>query len=76
MVVTVYLQTGIGLAGYNLEILEHVKALLSFLDLPYLILADWNAEPAEILELGLHEYLQADIVTPSGTIAGLGRPLW
>ena len=42
LVVVLYLHTRPGIAGIKSEILDHVSALISLLQLPYVLLADLN----------------------------------
>ena len=42
-----------------------IKMVLHLLLLEYIIVGDFNAEPAELQEAGVLELLQAEVVTPS-----------
>jgi hypothetical protein len=48
VVVVVYLVSGIGLVGDNLDLLNEIAATLHALGKPYIVIGDWNASPAEL----------------------------
>ena len=52
LLISIYLITGVGAAAYNLAILETVGKKLRYWDLPYVILGDWQMEPAELEATG------------------------
>ena len=66
LVISVYLEHGIGLKGYNLEVLEAVAAFVVVEGNPFIIPGDFNAEPEEFEELCWLQRLSASVVAPSG----------
>ena len=47
-----YLDCGIGLTGKNATTMAHLEALLEFLGIAFVVMADWNATPDELREAG------------------------
>ena len=63
--VMLYLDCGLGVeGGKNASTLEHLRQVLVTLGLPFLVMADFNATPAERDEAGWFELFGAVPVTP------------
>ena len=67
VVVVLYLVTGIGLAGQNLEILDELAIFLNAVGKPFVVLADWNFNPGDLKESGW-------LAAVGGTVVSSGRP--
>ena len=76
--VAMYLRPSIGLTGVNVVKLQRCGAMLTQLGVPTLVLADWNAEPSQLLDSGWPQrlglvVLHLDVPTcSSGRCLGYG----
>ena len=60
-----HLEPSIGITGDNLARLANWGAFLLTLSQPWVILADWNATPAELAATGWPDTVGGTVVTPS-----------
>ena len=67
VVVSVYLRVGIGLEGENQRVLGDIAAWLSLVSLPWIVLGDWNVEPAVVRDSPWLTFVRGKVVTPSNT---------
>ena len=65
---SIYLVTGIGLSGRNLEILYDLQVRLRTLGLPFLIAGDWNSAPEDLMDLGWPDQTGATIRGPDSPL--------
>ena len=79
VLVAVYLEDGIGLAGANIDRLGSLSKFLEQLSVPYIIMGDWNLEPGELEMARWPESVRGRVVQPSGVAftcrSGKGRML-
>ena len=79
VVAALYLCPGCGFTGVNRTKLVKLAALLKKYHLPWLIAADWNEEPAALLNSGWPEMLGGELLLPSAAsltcTSGEGRML-
>ena len=61
-----YLDTGVGLSEGNINKLNEMAMLVRQTTLPFVILADWNLEPSELLDISWPGYIGGEILTPRG----------
>ena len=77
--VTAYFKHGIGMVGENVVRLMEILGWLKGTGLPWLIIADWNVTPKELLDSGYLQTMKGHVVTPEGMAAtcsaGSGRML-
>ena len=52
LLVELYLITGIGMVGQNLEILQQMLVLKSLFNMPAIVAADWQCTPDQLAETG------------------------
>ena len=69
VVVSIYLTSGIGFAGENVEKLALLAIFLSVLREPYLLIGDWNITPTEMSNSSWFKYMKCHIVVPSNVDA-------
>eukprot|EP00959_Pyramimonas_sp_CCMP1952_P054684 1142939-Pyramimonas_sp.AAC.1 len=65
-----YLASGVGLAGPNVEVLSAVATYLKVRGSPFLIMADWNMEMEEVDQIHLSTYLDGSWMAPAGDHPG------
>ena len=64
--IAVYMTTGIGLTGENVVKMRQIMVYVMGLEIPYVIMADWNVGPGCLWESGWVQALGGRIVTPRG----------
>eukprot|EP00959_Pyramimonas_sp_CCMP1952_P278570 5824408-Pyramimonas_sp.AAC.1 len=64
VVVAIYLWPGLSTSGHNQSILISLGALLSALADPWIVVGDWNLEPAAFIRSGWPSKLQGEILYP------------
>ena len=64
--VSLYCWVGVGPAGANLDLLDDMARALQSLSLPFVVLADWNMEPAELRSTGWISHVDGGIVAQPG----------
>ncbi|CAK8991484.1 unnamed protein product, partial [Durusdinium trenchii] len=71
LLVILYLQVGEGPTGYtNRQVLTEVGALILTLNIPYIVMGDFNCEPEELLETTWLRRIKGNILaTPDATIS-------
>ena len=71
LLVMLYLQVGEGPTGYtNRQVLTEVGALILTLNIPYIVMGDFNCEPEELLETTWLRRIKGNILaTPDATIS-------
>ena len=67
IIVTLYLQDGIGMTGANLDTLFELQSIITQLGLPFIIVGDWNVEPATLMSVPWYGELLCETATPSNT---------
>ena len=67
VIVVLYLVSGIGLTGPNLDILDEFVLFLNAVGKPFVVIGDWNCSPGDVKESGW-------LAAVSGTLVSSGRP--
>ena len=64
VVVSLYMESGVGLNDTNMRRLEQLAEFLKLITVPFLVLGDWNLEPSELESISWPHYVRARIVVP------------
>ena len=70
---SVYLRTGIGMTGENLEILHKIAGLIRAIGLPFVISGDWNVAPQSLEASGWSDVIGACVVAPGCATYSVGE---
>ena len=62
--IAAYLTSGDGAAGPNIKKLAGLMDLILEMQLPFILMADWNMEPKELKETGFIGKVGAEVVLP------------
>ena len=62
--ISAYLEAGVGLNETNVRRLTQLADFIKCLRVPFVVMADWNIEPYELVATGWDRFVQGTIVTP------------
>ena len=62
--ISAYLESGVGLNETNVRRLTQLADFIKCLRIPFVIMADWNIEPSELVATGWDRFVQGTVVTP------------
>ena len=79
VLVVAYFKDGIGMAGENLELLAEIVSWMLASGLPWVLVADWNCTPSQLMAANVMTHIKAAIIVPKDCAAtcamGSGRLL-
>jgi len=79
VLVSLYMDDGLGASGANIDRLNSLATFLLQLKVPYIVLGDWNMEPPELHLVRWPQYIRGTVVQPRGVAitctTGKGRLL-
>ena len=64
--IAAYLESGVGLNETNMRRLGQISEFLKLITVPFIVMADWNMEPSELLSVAWPSFAKGQIVTPKG----------
>ena len=67
LIFAAYFEVGLGFKGANQTRLTQMAVLIDLLEVPWLILADWNAAPEKLLESHWPAMLGGHLLLPSSS---------
>ena len=53
-----------GLNGTNMKRLGQISEFLKLITVPFIVMADWNMEPSELMSVSWPTFVRGQIVTP------------
>ena len=62
--ISAYLESGVGLNETNVRRLTQLADFIKCLRVPFVIMADWNIEPSELVATGWDRFVQGTVVAP------------